>query len=171
MDFATITDQVGSILKSAGRTGGNTKAYVDIPTVDAQREVIVSHLKSNYGTQTSEMLNAKAFVDTANVQRNLLRSTEGEIQKLNSHASSLETKVHTREADLKLSSGRTLILQVLGATIAIVVAVYSVFGSLEYVHAVALSCLAAGFGYALYLRGNPEADIFKPTGADDGKTL
>ena len=155
MDFATITDSVNSIIKSAGREGGTTDAYKDIPSVDAQREIIVSHMKSDYNDNTLKMLNAKAFADTANTYKNLTTSSEGEIEKLRSHASELETKIHTRETDLELASSRSTILIVLAITISIVVAIYSVMSEFEYVHAIALTCLAVGFGYTLYLRGQP----------------
>jgi len=154
MDFATITDNVNVILKTAGVEGGTTDAYKDIPSVDAQREIIVSHMKSDYSDKTLKALNAKAFADTANTYRNMTTSTEGDIEKLRSNASDLETKVNTREKDLKASSQRTLILQVLAGTIALVVAVYYMFGSSEYVHSLALACLVVGFGYAMYLRGS-----------------
>ena len=155
MDFATITDRTNSIIKTAAGKGGTTDAYKDIPSVDAQREIIVSHMKSEYSDRTLNMLNAKAFADTANTYKNLTTSTEGEIEKLRSNASEIETKIHGREADLKNSKSRTTILLVLAITVAAVVAIYSVLSSSEYVHAFAITCLAIGFGYALYLRGQP----------------
>lgn len=154
MDFATITDNVNVILKTAGVEGGTTDAYKDIPSVDAQREVIVSHMKSEYSDKTLKALNAKAFADTANTYRNFTTSTEGEIETLRSNASEIEMKINTREKDLKASSERTLVLQVLAGTIALVVAVYYMFGSSEYVHSLALACLVVGFGYAMYIRGS-----------------
>jgi len=159
MDFATITDNVNSIIKTAGVKGGNTGDYKNIPSVDAQREIIVSHMQSEYNDKTIRMLNAKAFGDTAKTYKNMLKSTEGEVQKLSSHASELETKVHTREADLKLSESRTAILQVLAGSVAITIAIYAMLGSSEYVHAIALMCLAIGFGYAMYIKGEPDAKV------------
>jgi len=163
MDFATITENANSIIKTAAREGGTTDAYKDIPSVDAQREIIVSHMKSEYSDRTLNMLNAKAFADTSNTYKNLTTSTEGEIEKLRSNASEIETKLHGREVDLKTSKSRTTILLVLAITVAAVVAVYSVLSSSEYVHAFAITCLGIGFGYALYLRGQPlssEDDTF-----------
>lgn len=152
MDFATITDSVNSLIKTAAGTGGNMSSYKDIPSVDSQREIIVSHMKSDYDDKTLNMLNSKKFAESANTFKNLLNSTEGEVQQLHSHAAELETKLHSREADLKLSSSRTTILQILLITIGAVVAIYSVFGWSSYVHLVALASLLSGFGYALYLR-------------------
>jgi hypothetical protein len=157
MDFSTITANVDSIIRSSAKEGGTTDAYKDIPSVDAQREIIVSHMKSDYSDKTLKMLNAKAFADTANTYKNLATSTEGEIEKLRSNASELETKIHTRESDLKLNESRKNSLLVFAITVGIVVGVYSAMSGFEYVHAIALTCLAIGFGYMLYLRDHPES--------------
>ena len=153
MDFGTITNNVNTIIKTSGGGGGTTDAYKDIPAMDTQREIIVSHMKSDYSDKTLKMLNAKAFADTARTYKNLTTSTGGEIETIRSHASNLESKINTRKSDLKISSGRTIVLQVLAGTIALVVAIYAMFSSSQYVHTLALTCLIAGFGYALYLRG------------------
>jgi len=167
MDFATITNNVNSIIKTSGKEGGTTDAYKDIPSVDAQREIIVSHMKSEYNDKTLKMLNAKAFADTANTYKNLKTSTEGEIEKLRSHASELETKIHTREDDLKNSSSKSLVLQILLMTLASVIGVYYTMRGFEYVHAIALGCILIGFGYSQYVQAHPgttAADIFNSVG-------
>jgi len=153
MDFATITNNANSIIKTAGGPGGDTGAYKGLEPVDSQREIIVSHLKSEYSDKTIQSINGKMFTDTAKTYKNMLTTNEGEVQKLNSHASELEVKINKREAQLKSSTSKTLVLQVLALTLIVVVAVYSVMGGSPYVHATGFGCIVVGFGYAMFLNG------------------
>ena len=59
MDFATITNNANSIIKTGGSAGGDTSAYKGLEPVDSQREIIVSHLKSEYSNKTIQAINAK----------------------------------------------------------------------------------------------------------------
>lgn len=162
MDFATITNNANSIIKTGGGAGGDTGAYKSLEPVESQREIIVSHLKSEYSDKTIQAINAKVFTDTAKTYKNMLTTNEGEVEKLNSHASELEVKINKREAQLKSSTSKTLVLQVLALTLAVVVGVYSVLGGSPYVHGVGLACIAAGFGYALFLNGQKEETKLTP---------
>jgi hypothetical protein len=162
MDFATITNNANSIIKTAGGAGGDTTAYQSLEPVDSQREIIVSHLKSEYSDKTIQAINAKVFTDTAKTYKNMLTTNEGEVQKLNSHASELEVKINKREAQLKSSTSKTLVLQVLALTLGAVVAVYTVLGGSPYVHAIGLACVLGGFGYALLLNSEATQGKFTP---------
>lgn len=153
MDFATITNNANSIIKTGGSAGGDMSAYQTLEPVDAQREVIVSHLKSEYSDKTIQAINGKVFTDTAKTYKNMLTTNQGEVEKLKSHASELEVKINKREAQLKTSTSKTLVLQVIALTLGAVVAVYTVLGGSPYVHAAGLACIVVGFGYALFLNG------------------
>jgi hypothetical protein len=153
MDFATITNNANSIIKTGGGAGGDTGAYKSLEPVESQREIIVSHLKSEYSDKTIQAINGKMFTETAKTYKNMLTTNEGEVEKLNSHASELEVKINKREAQLKSSTSKTLVLQVLALTLVVVVGVYSVMGGSPYVHAAAFGCIVVGFGYALFLNG------------------
>lgn len=170
MDFATITNNANSIIKTGGGAGGDTGAYTGLEPVESQREIIVSHLKSEYSDKTIQAINAKVFRDTAKNYKNMLTTNEGEVEKLNSHASELEVKINKREAELKSSTSKTLVLQVLAFTLAVVVAVYSLLGGSPNVHGIALTCIAAGFGYALFLNGQKEETKLTPGSIWSGLT-
>ena len=162
MDFATITNNANSIIKTAGGSGGDMNAYQNLEPVDSQREIIVSHLKSEYSDKTIKAINAKVFTDTAKTYKNMLKTNEGEVEKLNSHASELEVKINKREAQLKSSTDKTVTLQVLAGTLAVVVAVYTVMRASPYVHAIGLAFIAVGLGYALLLNGDTTKGKFAP---------
>jgi len=154
MDFATITTRLDSFLKGSGRQGGTISGYAAIEADDTARDELVSKLKKTYGDQTKNMVTGKMFSDTAKTHKNLAIDTAGDLQKITSQASELETKVHTRQADLAKSAKRTSILQILCITILACVAVYSMAGTTPYVHGVALGVLLVGFVLAITLQND-----------------
>jgi uncharacterized membrane protein len=80
MEFAKATDSINTLLKSATPEGGTTTQYDKIPGMDAQRDLIVSHIKCAYASDTGEMVNTKEFVDTSKTYKNMLTTIEGELE-------------------------------------------------------------------------------------------
>lgn len=151
MDYAKTTDAVNILLKSAAPEGGTTKDYDKIPGVDSQRDLVVSHLKSTYTTETGEMLNAKEVVDSANTYKHMLNSSNEELGNTRQKIKRIEARIATTKADLKKAEKVKNVLQVLTLTVVIAIGVYLGLGS--WGHTPAFFVLLAGFGYVLYTRG------------------
>ena len=151
MDYAKTTDAVNILLKSAAPEGGTTKDYDKISGIDGQRDLVVSHLKSTYTTETGEMLNAKEVVDSANTYKHMLNSSNEELGNTRQKIKSIEARIATTKADLKKAEKVKNVLQVLTLTVVIAVGVYLGLGS--WGHTPAFFVLLAGFGYVLYTRG------------------
>ena len=72
MDYRRVGDSINTLLKTAVPEGGSTSKYDKIPLADDSREVIVSHIKSTYTTETGEMINGKEVIDTVNTYKNMI---------------------------------------------------------------------------------------------------
>lgn len=158
MDYEKVSQSIATLLKSATPEGGTTKDYGKIPAVDEQRDIIVSHLKSTYTTETGEMLNAKEFVDTANTYRNMLTSAEGEIETIQTREKTLEGEITKQKESIQKSKNVNNVLKILIVTILVTIVIYVLLGS--WAHILAFIVLLIGFGIALYTRGElPDTDF------------
>lgn len=151
MDYADISRSVTKLIKTAVPEGGNTSKYNKIRDVDQQRDIVVSHLKSTYTTETGEMINAKEFIDTSNTYKNMLKNTEGELQNIRSKEITLDSKIAEQKGSIQRSKQINTVLQTLFVTLLIVVIVYAIGG--PWVHPTAFVVLIIGFGIVLYTRG------------------
>ena len=158
MDYRQVGDSITTLLKTAVPEGGSTSKYDKIPLVDDGRDIIVSHIRSTYTTETGEMVNAKEVVDTSNTYKNMLKSTEGELADITSKAKTLEAEISKEKERVKASKKTNIILQILFWTIVLVIANYAVGGS--WVHGIGFVILIIGFGIALYSRGEIQVTDF-----------
>ena len=151
MDHRLVGDSINTLLRTAVPKGGSTSKYDKIPLVDDSREVIVSHIKSTYTTETGERINGKEVIDTANTYKNMLKSSEGELEGIEVKAKTLEAEISKEKQNVKRAKEANNMLQILFWTIIAVIAVYSIGGS--WVHGVGFAVLLVGFGFVLYSRG------------------
>jgi len=158
MDYRRVGDSITTLLKTAAPEGGSTSKYDKIPLADDSREIIVSHIRSTYTTETGEMINAKEVVDTSNTYKNMLKSTQGELESIKTRTRQLKSKISIEKENVKRSKRTNNMLQILFWTIVIVIAVYSIGGS--WVHGVGFLVLIIGFGIALYSRGEIQVTDF-----------
>jgi hypothetical protein len=158
MDYDKVGQSVTTLLKTAVPEGGTTSQYDKIPAVDEQRELIVSHLKSTYTTETGEMLNAKEFVDTSNTYKNMLKVADGELQTIHTKEKSLESNIAKQKENIEKSKHVNTMLQMLFVTFLIVIVIYTIGGS--WAHSISLIILIVGFGIVLYTRGELPATDF-----------
>jgi hypothetical protein len=158
MDYRQIGDSISTLLRTAVPEGGSTSKYDKIPLVNDSREVIVSHIKSTYTTETGEMINGKEVIDTANTYKNMLKTSEGELEGIKTKAKTLEAEISKEKENVKRAKETNNMLQILFWTIIAVIAVYSVGGS--WVHGVGFAVLLVGFGFVLYSRGEIEVTDF-----------
>jgi hypothetical protein len=158
MDYRRVGDSINTLLRTAVPEGGSTSKYDKIPLVNDSREVIVSHIKSTYTTETGEMINGKEVIDTANTYKNMLKTSEGELEGIKEQANTLEAEISKEKENVKRAKEVNNMLQILFWTIIAVIAVYSVGGS--WVHGVGFAVLLVGFGFVLYSRGEIEVTDF-----------
>jgi hypothetical protein len=158
MDYRRVGDSINTLLRTAVPKGGSTSKYDTIPLADDTREVIVSHIRSTYTTETGEMINAKEVVDTANTYKNMLKSSEGELEGIKVKANTLEAEISKEKENVKRSKQTNTMLQILFWTIVAVIAVYAVGGS--WAHGIGLAVLLVGFGFVLYSRGEIQVTDF-----------
>jgi uncharacterized membrane-anchored protein YhcB (DUF1043 family) len=151
MDYAKTTDAVNILLKSAAPEGGTTKDYEKIPGVDEQRDIIVSHLKSTYTTETGEMLNAKEVVDSANTYRHMLNSSDEELGNTRNKIKRIKERIATTKLDMEKAEKVRNILQILTLTVVVAIGIYLGLG--YWGHTPAFFILLAGLMYVLYTRG------------------
>jgi hypothetical protein len=100
MDYRRVGDSINTLLRSAIPEGRSTDKYELIPLVNDSREVIVSHIKSTYTTETGEMINGKEVIDTANTYKNMLKSSEGELEGIKVKAQTLEAEISKEKEKL-----------------------------------------------------------------------
>jgi hypothetical protein len=158
MDYRQVGDSISTLLRTAVPEGGSTSKYDKIPLVNDSRDVIVSHIKSTYTTETGEMINSKEVIDTANTYKNMLKTSEGELEGIKARANTLEAEISKEKENVKRAKETNNMLQILFWTIITVIAVYSVGGS--WVHGVGFAVLLVGFGFVLYSRGEIEVTDF-----------
>jgi hypothetical protein len=158
MDYRQVGDSISTLLRTAVPEGGSTSKYDKIPLANDSREVIVSHIKSTYTTETGEMINGKEVIDTANTYKNMLKTSEGELEDIKVKANTLEAEISKEKENVKRAKEANNMLQILFWTIIAVIAVYSVGGS--WVHGVGFAVLLVGFGFVLYSRGEIEVTDF-----------
>ena len=151
MDYLKKSQDIATLLKSAAPEGGTTAAYDKIPTADEDRELIVSHLKSTYTSETGEMLSAKEFVDTANTYKNMMKGADDELKNTRDKVKELREKIQVAETEVGKSESIKNILLILAVSVVIAVALYFVGGEMS--HGIALVALVCGFWYATYTRG------------------
>jgi len=160
MEFVKATDSINTLLKSATPEGGTTTQYDKIPGMDAHRDIIVSHIKCAYATDTGEMLNAKEFVDTSKTYKNMLTTSEGELDDSRGKIRKLEKNVKSASEEADKTERTNRILLTLLITVVIAVAVYILLGS--WGHGIAFLILIAGFMFATYTRGEKLSIDFSP---------
>ena len=153
MDYLKKSQDIATLLKSAAPEGGTISDYSKIPTADQDREVIVSHLKSTYTTETGEMLNAKDFADTAKTYKNMMQGTGDELGKTRDKMKELRNKIQEAETEVGKSEKIRNILLILVVSVSSAVALYIMGG--EWAHGGALIVLLLGFWYATYSSANP----------------
>jgi hypothetical protein len=158
MDYRQVGDSINTLLRTAVPEGGSTSKYDKVPLANESREVIVSHIKSTYTTETGEMINGKEVIDTANTYKNMLKTSEGELEDIKAKAQTLEAEISKEKENVKRAKEANNMLQILFWTIIAVIAVYSVGGS--WVHGVGFAVLLVGFGFVLYSRGEIEVTDF-----------
>ena len=151
MDYDKVSKSVMTLLKTAVPEGGSTKDYDKIPAVDEQRELILSHIKSTYVSDTGEMINAKEFVDTSKTYKNMLKSGEGELETVQTRTKQLEAEISKKKDSIETSKHINNVLKILFVTILLVIVNYAIGG--EWVHSIGLLILLIGFGIVLYTRG------------------
>lgn len=151
MDYTKVGDSIAILLKSAVPEGGTTQNYDRIAPVEEQRELIVSHIKSTYTTDTGEMLNGKEVIDASNTYKNMLTSSEGELETIRTTSKTLESEITRGKSEIEESRKINNILKILIGTVLLVIVNYAIGGA--WVHGVAFLLLIIGFGIALYTRG------------------
>lgn len=151
MDYDKVSQTITTLLKSAAPEGGTTKEYSKIPAVDEQRDIIISHLKSTYTTETGEMINAKELVDISNTYKNMLTVAEGESDTVQTRRQTLEDAIRKQKDHIEKSKNVNNILKILVATMFLAVVNYAIGG--PWVHGIAIILLIIGLGIALYTRG------------------
>jgi hypothetical protein len=104
------------------------------------------------------MINGKEVIDTANTYKNMLKTSEGELEDIKAKANTLEAEISKEKENVKRAKEANNMLQILFWTIIAVIAVYSVGGS--WVHGVGFAVLLVGFGFVLYSRGEIEVTDF-----------
>jgi hypothetical protein len=157
MDYGKVTQSVDAVIKTAAGSSDDFTEYDKIPAIDEQREMIVSHLKQSYHDETGNALSGKELSDASQSYKNMLKGTDGEIERLHGHVKEVEARIATAQEDLNKSDQIRRILQVLVVTAAIVTGIYATGSS--YAHVASLAVLLTGFAVVLYTRG--EAARFK----------
>ena len=158
MNYNKVSQSITTLLKSAVPEGGTTKEYDKLPAVDEQRDIIVSHMKSTYTTETGEMLNAKEFVDTSKTYKNMLKVSEGEIETIHTKTKTLEEKITKQKEHIEKSRNVNNILKILFVAVVLAIPAYVVMGS--WAHILVFIILLFGMGIALYTRGEiPSIDF------------
>ena len=158
MNYNKVSQSITTLLKSAVPEGGTTKEYDKLPAVDEQRDIIVSHMKSTYTTETGEMLNAKEFVDTSKTYKNMLKVSEGEIETIHTKTKTLEEKITKQKEHIEKSRNVNNILKILFVAVVLAIPAYVVMGS--WAHILVFIILLIGMGIALYTRGEiPSIDF------------
>lgn len=160
MEFAKATDSINTILKTAVPAGGTTTQYDQLPAVDAQRDLIVSHVKCTYTSDTGEILNSKEFVDTSNTYKNMLTTQTNELEESRGKIKRLEDNVKKGSTEVEKIERTTRILLILLITISITIGLYILGG--QYVHGIAFLILISGFMIVLYTRGEKMDIDFSP---------
>jgi hypothetical protein len=160
MEFAKATDSINTLLKSATPEGGTTTQYDKIPGMDAQRDLIVSHIKCAYASDTGEMINTKEFVDTSKTYKNMLTTIEGELDASRNKLRKLEKNVKNASVEADKTERTNRILLTLLITVTIAVALYIMLGS--WGHGLVFLILVGGFMFALYTRGEKLSIDFSP---------
>jgi len=158
MDYRRVGDSINILLRTAVPEGGSTSKYDKIPLADDGRDIIVSHMKSTYTSETGEMINGKEVIDTANTYKNMLKTSEGELEDIKARSRTLKAEISKEKENVKRSKQTNNMLQILFWTIIAVISVYSIGGS--WVHGVGFAVLLGGFGYVLYSRGESESSDF-----------
>ena len=160
MEFAKATDSINTLLKSATPEGGTTSQYDKIPGMDAQRDLIVSHIKCAYASDTGEMVNTKEFVDTSKTYKNMLTTIEGELEDSRNKLRQLKKNVSKTNEEVQKTERTNRILLILLLTVTAAVAAYILLGS--WGHGLVFMILVGGFMFALYTRGEKLSIDFSP---------
>ena len=160
MEFAKATDSINTLLKSATPEGGTTSQYDKIPGMDAQRDLIVSHIKCAYASDTGEMVNTKEFVDTSKTYKNMLTTIEGELDSSRNKLRQLKKNISKTNEEVQKTERTNRILLILLLTVTAAVATYILLGS--WGHGLVFMILVGGFMFALYTRGEKLSIDFSP---------
>jgi hypothetical protein len=151
MDYGKATESINILLKTATPEGGSTVQYDKIPTIEAQRDLIVSHVKCTYTSDTGEMLNSKEFVDTSKNYKNMLTTQTNQVEHSKGKLKRLEENVKKGSTEVEKIERTTRILLILLITVSITIGLYLLGG--QYAHSPAFMVLIAGFMIVLYTRG------------------
>ena len=151
MDYGKATESINFLLKSATPEGGTTVQYDKIPAIEAQRDLIVSHVKCAYTSDTGEMLNSKEFIDTSKNYKNMLTTQSNQLEESKGKLKRLEENVEKGTTEVEKIERTTRILMILLITVSITIGLYLLGGG--YMHGPAFIVLVAGFMIVLYTRG------------------
>lgn len=151
MEYGKATESINFLLKSATPEGGTTAHYDKIPAIEAQRDLIVSHVKCTYTSDTGEMLNSKEFVDTSKNYKNMLTTQTNQLEESKGKLKRLEENVERGTTEVDKLERTTRILMILLITVSITIGMYLLGGG--YMHGPAFIVLVAGFMIVLYTRG------------------
>ena len=150
MDYAQLSTNVESIIKTAGSEGGTTSRYNEIMNIDGQRDVVVTHLKHVYDDGTTNMVNAKEVANIANEYKNLETTMSSSVADVRGKVRSADQNVSNAKLELEKKEKVRDLLKILVITLSIVAVLYLLGGSSTWVHLIVLTVLLGGVGYALY---------------------
>jgi hypothetical protein len=152
MDYTKSSETIADILKSAGSQGGSTARYSELEAADSARDGLVSQLKASYEQETTNKVDAKEFSNVEKTYQNMIYTAEGDLETVYSSKQNIKQEINTQKENLVHNQKTRDILQILAATLTATFIVYFVLGEFQYVHIVAFAVLAAGFGYAIFLK-------------------
>lgn len=143
MDYLKKSRDIDAKLKAAAEEGGTAE---NLPTNDEERELIISHMKSTYTTETGEMLTAKEFADTAKTYRNMMQGTDDDLGNSRDKTKALRDKIADAETEVGKAEKVKNTLFILMISVSSAVVLYVMGG--EWAHGGALVVLVLGFWYA-----------------------
>jgi hypothetical protein len=153
MDYAQLSTQVDTLIKSAGAEGGTTLRYNEIMAIDGQRELVVSHLKHTYDAGTTDMVNTKEVANVANDYKNLETTLSSSVADVRGKLRSADQHVFNAKQDLRKKEQVRDVLKILSILLAVVAVLYLIGGQWAWIHVLVLIVLLIGFGYIIFRYG------------------
>jgi hypothetical protein len=147
MDSAT--SQINNIMLAAVPTANYQGTLNDLKPLEANRDMVVSSLASDFTNITNQMLQTKDQVDSVNSTNRFLKQARTKNDHITSEIESKKKELQASNAELQKQLARQKIVIDMFWVFGITIIIYILFRGTSYVHILATIVLLAGFVYVI----------------------
>ena len=149
MELDAPTRQINNIVLAAIPTPNYQGTLNDLKPLEAQRDMIVSHLGDEYNSHTREMVQTKDQVDAVNTANRYVKTVSEKNKRIAREIENKQQELDVSNTELQKQLARQKVVIDIFWVLGITIVVYMLFRSFSFVHILAAIVLVVGIVYVV----------------------